>query len=195
MNEHVDGDFVCYGLTRLLRSPGAIITIRARRIRMKKPANQGHWQKMPNSRSTMPTENSACAAWNRAVERWREACSKGRQVETPDEDQSAREMVRFWLRSLAPNPVISEPMSPSKEYSALQRVIATVLSCVEDDLVNEEEAEALVEVVVAKFIDRRFEKILRKVMTPSRGNWFALASGQCHARQREDAGYRIIDAL
>lgn len=70
-------------------------------------------------------------------------------------------LVNLVLATLSPNPERS--LSRGSDLRMMKSVVTSVHQAMEEDILSESEANALIEFLVARFIERRFGLILQKV--------------------------------
>ena len=90
-------------------------------------------------------------------------------------EHSARETIRDWLSLLAP-PLPPEEKSLSKDLSLIGKVVSSIIEATEEKILTSEEADAITEFLVAKFVERRLEKTMRELFVPAGHHWFVAAS-------------------
>ncbi len=88
--------------------------------------------------------------------------------------RSSREMARGLLGLLAASAPRASTASLSKELERLSKAIAQVVSAQDEAVLSEEEADAILNFMAAKFVERRFDDALRHVATPRVSRWFLL---------------------
>jgi len=85
---------------------------------------------------------------------------------------SSRDVVRNFLSALSPTK--AAPPILSKDIERLGRVVKSVIQAVDDNILSEEEANAVIEFIGDRFAQRRFDEIFSKVTMPKSGAWFTL---------------------
>lgn len=95
-----------------------------------------------------------------------------------DADESehpARQRVEQWLSLLAPAGS-SEEKPLSKDLSLVGNVINSIVEAAEEKILTEEEAEAVTQFIISKFIERRLNSTMRSLFVIPKNHWFFAAS-------------------
>lgn len=77
------------------------------------------------------------------------------------EQAQAQHLVDYFLTALSPSPERS--LAKGKDLDAMKKALSSIYEAAEEDILTESEANALVEFMVSKFIERRFNVVLRNV--------------------------------
>jgi len=85
---------------------------------------------------------------------------------------SSRDVVRAFLSALSPASV--QPPILTDDIKRFGRVADFLVQSVEDRILTEEEADAVLKFIAERFAHRRLDEILANVSTPRQGAWFAL---------------------
>jgi hypothetical protein len=72
------------------------------------------------------------------------------------------------------------PPRLSKDLDAVHRLVGSVLSAVDDRVITEDEADAVIHFIADRFTARRLDEVLIRTTTPREGEWFAI---QANVRQ------------
>ncbi len=97
--------------------------------------------------------------------------------DAPTSSELSREVIREYLAALAPSGEQLPPGSLSKDLEAVSNLIASLSDATDEDILTPEEADTVINFVMSKFIERRFDRTLFNMLHPSTGSWFLLAAG------------------
>ena len=89
-------------------------------------------------------------------------------------------MVRSLLSALSPTRPYAPPVL-SKDLERVNRVVTALMQAVEDEVLTDEEADAVIGFVAERFIARRFDVLFDDVLKPKAGGWF-----MAHAHSSEE---------
>ena len=90
------------------------------------------------------------------------------------ESPSSREMVRWLLSALSSAP--AKPPVLSRDLEALARVMGSIRRAVSENILTDEEAEAVVQYLADCFTRRRFDEVFSRITQPRSGAWFMVHS-------------------
>lgn len=111
------------------------------------------------------------------------AADHSQSVSRETNDERARSALRHYLAALAP--MSKEPPAPMRDdLETVRSLVGNVFQASEQGILTESEAEAVLEFVVARFAERRMDRIFDIMFTPSNQDWFLIASGSHHGTER-----------
>lgn len=87
---------------------------------------------------------------------------------------SARDLVRHFLSALAPAPAEAENPSTAKDMENLRKAIGSIMQAAEDDVLTENEANAVINFITERFVERRFDDVLKHIAIPQSRGWFVV---------------------
>ena len=124
-------------------------------------------------------------SWRNALNRLRELSAMRKEAEQAtlhlydDESHPARERVQYWLSFLSPRQAAAEkPLS--RELQLVARTVASITEAQESQILTKDEAEAVVQFILSKFIERRFNKTIHEVLNGPEQEWLLTASRYFH---------------
>lgn len=85
-------------------------------------------------------------------------------------EPTSREIVRHILSTLGTSQ--QEPAPFSKDIKAMGHLVAEISDAAEQNVITEDEADAVVDFLVKRFVERRVDDAIRDVFTPGHGRWF-----------------------
>lgn len=100
------------------------------------------------------------------------------------EMETGRKAVRGLLATLAPPERRQADRPTSDDLTAVTKAVGVLSEAAEKRILTEEEARAVVEAIVRRFVERRFTKVIEEVFTPSKSGWFIVASGKSYGQTR-----------
>jgi hypothetical protein len=93
------------------------------------------------------------------------------QIEA-NKPKTSRDLVRQFMSLLAP-PNSSASLL-SEDLQGFSRFMESIATAVGDEILTEEEADAVVRFIASRFTQRRMDEILSKVTTAKHGAWFLI---------------------
>lgn len=117
-----------------------------------------------------------CSPHKAAAERFHRAPMPA-EIRPPEKCKasSSRDTVRWFLSALAPRQEQKVP-ALSKDLGSLSRVMRSVVQAVDDDILSEEEADAVIMFMAECFTRRRMDDVLSRITKPRSGSWFLVRS-------------------
>jgi len=106
---------------------------------------------------------------------------RGQTSEDTSFKTSSRGMVRYFLSALGPVPAESG-LSNAKDMANLRKAISSIMKAAEDDVLTEKEADAVIDFISLKFVERRFDDVLKDIATPRSRGWFVLGKRALNQR-------------
>jgi len=97
----------------------------------------------------------------------------------PNQERNLPEMVISLLS--APHD-LRESRSHSEELAALNNLINATFEAVKTDVLSEREAEALLRVAIANFIEKQLDQTIHRLFSPPKTGWF-LATRKSYERE------------
>lgn len=124
----------------------------------------------PNS---MPTFTGADSLYRATLKRLPRAPMTVAHDPDTSKAHGSREMVRSFLSALSPYQPPKPPIL-SKDLGRLSRILRSVYQAVDEDILTEEEANAVMNFVAECFTRRRLDEVFSKVTKPKSGAWFLI---------------------
>ena len=88
----------------------------------------------------------------------------------------SRQNVCGWLRSIqAMPPRKPAPLDPDNDLKVLRQTIASVMDALDAEILNQDEADALIQFIAEKFISRRVEERVNCLVDAAPRRWFCIA--------------------
>lgn len=113
------------------------------------------------------TENCPWTIFSAAKGDWLRVASENTDSDSEiegswDKEQAqAQHLVNYFLTALSPSQERS--LAKDKDLDVMKKALSSIYEATEEDILTESEANALVEFMVSKFIERRFNVVLRNV--------------------------------
>ncbi len=123
-----------------------------------------------NTKTEIPEKTTGDCPWtifSAAKGDWLRAASEKTDSDSENEGSLDREqaqaqhLVDYFLAALSPSPERS--IDKGRDLDVMKKALSSIYEAVEEDILTESEASALVQFIVSKFIERRFNVILRNV--------------------------------
>lgn len=86
----------------------------------------------------------------------------------------SRSIVRTFLASLRPPNAGQKAPTLSADLDRLSRVLNFVIRSVDEGILSEDEADAVINFIAGCFTQRRMDEVLSKMTMPKTGSWFAI---------------------
>ena len=102
----------------------------------------------------LKTQNSWIAKLRQENETSAEMESAKHEFKSPD-------LVSCLVAALAPTP--QKLLSKSEDLEVMKKALSSIVETMEEQILTEDEASALLEFLATKFVERRFENIIRHV--------------------------------
>ncbi|MCD4824213.1 MAG: hypothetical protein K8S55_06365 [Phycisphaerae bacterium] len=90
------------------------------------------------------------------------------------EQEVGDNFINYFLASLSPNP--QKLLSKDKDFEIIKKTLSSILEAVEEDILTEPEANALLDFVAMKFVESRFEVIFQKVFDVNMAKTYSFRS-------------------
>lgn len=123
-----------------------------------------------NTTAETPQNTAKQFPWTRfttAKKNWLQSISNDAEITSRIEESSEREesqaeqLVSSFLAALSPSP--ERFLSRENDLEIMKKALSSIYEAMKENVLSESEANALVEHLMAKFIERRFGIILRNV--------------------------------
>lgn len=122
---------------------------------------------MSTTKAPLNTSNQtlSCDAINATNRSWLDMLSHSHGIPpmNPDKEKSPQteQIFNYFLAALSPSP--EQVLSKGKDFQVIKKALISVYEAMEENILSESEANALIEFLVSKFVERRFDVILNNV--------------------------------